>query len=83
MLAGADQSTDLFWKQEKKKENQEEPMSLKGFGNLMYLLLTSAFEKQYRRATRKPQGREGSEKKDNHQDLKHRIRERHQVSFKI
>lgn len=38
----------------KKKENQEEPMSLKGFGNLMYLLLTSAFEKQYRRATRKP-----------------------------
>lgn len=29
-------------------------MSLKGFGNLMYLLLTSAFEKQYRRATRKP-----------------------------
>ena len=38
----------------KKNEKQERPMSLKGFDNLMYLLLTSAFEKQYRRATTKP-----------------------------
>lgn len=43
-------------KKKKKKTNpkQEKPMSLKGFDNLMYLLLTSAFEKQYRRATTKP-----------------------------
>lgn len=38
----------------KEIKKQEGTVSCKGFDKLMYLLLTSEFEKQYRRATTKP-----------------------------
>lgn len=49
---------------EREIKKQEGTVSFKGFDNLMYLLLTSAFEKQYRRATTKPWDREGRERQN-------------------
>lgn len=46
-----DRSVLKIGKEIKKREGT---VSCKGFDKLMYLLLTSAFEKQYRRATTKP-----------------------------